>query len=104
MKSLRQRIIAAQEELQLAASRIDRDFERHMSLDTDGDIRRAHNLHMDGLRDAWRILEEIGAAPADFEALLVLHKRSPKAFEAHMVHIRLELERKEEPAVEEKAA
>lgn len=93
MKPLRNRIIAAQEELKLAASRIDRDFERHMSLDTDGGIRRAHNLHMDGLRDAWRILEEIGAAPDDFTALMELQKTKPKEFAAFMLWVKEEIER-----------
>jgi hypothetical protein len=91
--TLRKRIIASQAELQLAAGRIDRDFERFASLDTDGDMRRAHNLHMDGLRDAWRILNEVGVVVDDIEALLKLQTHDPKAFDAIMVLVRIELER-----------
>lgn len=93
MKTLRKRIIAALGEIELVSKRTDRDFERYETLDTDGDMRRAHNLQMDGLRDAWRILSEIGAEPEDFEALLSLQKTKPKEFAAIMVLVRIELER-----------
>lgn len=91
-------------ELNKAGHFMKRYFQRYEGV-TDADIARADAMHLDGLRDGWMILNAIANAPADdVAALLALHDRSPKAFEAHMVHIRLELERKEDAAVEEKAA
>lgn len=100
MTLLRKRIHAALTEIELAANRTDRDFQRYESLDTDGDMRLAHSKHMDGLRDAWRILSELGAAPEDIEALLKLQKEKPAEFAAIMVLVRIELER---PASAEQA-
>lgn len=99
--TLRKRILAAMGELELASRRIDRDFQRYTSLDTDGDMHRAHNRHMDGLRDAWRILTEVGNAPEDIETLLTLLKDKPAEFAAIMVLVRNELER---PAPAEQVA
>ncbi len=91
-------------ELSKAGDFMKRYFQRYEGV-TDADIARADAMHLDGLRDGWMILNAIANAPAgDVAALLTLHDRSPRAFEAHMVHIRLELERKEEATVEEKAA
>ena len=80
-------------ELNRAGKFMKRYFQQYEGI-TDADIARADELHLDGLRDGWFILNAIANAPADdVETLLALHLRDPKAFEAHMVHIRLELER-----------
>ena len=100
MKPLRKRIIAALDEIETVSKRTERDFQRYESMDTSGDMRRAHNLHMDGLRDAWRILNDFGAAPDDFEALLQLQKAKPKEFAAFMLWVKEEIER---PAPAEQA-
>lgn len=95
----------AADDVAKASKLVKEQWEMWVQEDTHPDIVRAHEYHVNGLRNAWKILNAIANAPADdLAALLTLHDRSPKAFEAHMVHIRLELERKEEPSVEEKAA
>lgn len=91
-------------ELNKAGHFMKRYFQRYEGV-TDADIARADAMHLDGLRDGWMILNAVANAPADdVAALLALHERDPKVFEAHMVHIRLELERQEEAPAEDKAA
>lgn len=97
MKPLRDRIPAALAEIELAAGRADRDFQRYENMDTSRDMRRAHNLHMDGLRDGWRILNEIGVAADDIADLMRLRAEKPKVFDGFMLWVREELQRKDEP-------
>jgi len=101
--TLRKRMLGAIQDIETAAKSIDADFQRYAHVGISPDIQRAHDLHMEGLREAYRIIADFGNAPEDFEALLNLRAKSIPAFDAIVNLARQELARSDAPA-EEKAA
>jgi hypothetical protein len=105
MSELMKRAPAAMTEVELVSRRTDRDFERYVSFDTDGDIKRAHALHMDGLRDAWRILNEIAADPDGYAVIMELRAKKKWVFDSCVLLAKQELAAKDEaPADRARAA
>lgn len=95
---------SAAAEIKKAGIFIKADWERHHDVIASPDLVRAHEMHIDGLRHGWLILDAVSDMPADdVAALHELHAKAPAVFEAIMVHVRLENERLA-PADEAKAA
>lgn len=102
--TLRKRMHMALPEITLAASRAEANWRRFERLDNEGDIRISHERHMEGLREAYRLIVQFGEAPEAVERMLQLHVKSPKAFNAIMVWVDIELARADAPAEEPRAA
>ena len=96
---------SAAAEVDKAGKFIKKDWQRHHDIIASPDLSRAHEMHVDGLRHGWLILDAVSDMPADdVTALHALHAKSPAAFDAIMVHVRIELARPDAPAEETKAA
>lgn len=96
---------SAAAEVDKAGKFIKKDWQRHHDIIASPDLARAHELHIDGLRKAWLILDAVSdMPPEDVTSLHELHAKAPAVFEAIMVHVRLELQRADAPAEEPRAA
>ena len=96
---------SAAAEIKKAGKFIKEDWQRHHDIIASPDLARAHEMHIDGLRHGWLILDAVSDMPPDdVTALHELHAKAPAVFEAIMVHVRLEVQRADAPAEETKAA
>jgi hypothetical protein len=102
--TLRKRMHVALPEITLAAHHAESNWRRYERIDNEGDIRIAHERHMEGLREAYRLIAQFGEAPEAVEKMLALHAKSPKAFDAIMVWVGIELARADAPAEQAEAA
>lgn len=103
MTTLRKRMLGALGDIETAAKFIEADWQRHRHVGIHPDAQAAHDLHMAGLRDAWRIIADFGDAPEDFELLMKLRAEKRSDFDAIMVLVKIELERKPVEPVSEAA-
>lgn len=89
--TLRKRMHVAIADIQTAAKNAESEFARFHPAGTHADVRASHDRHIEGLREAYRIICEFGNAPEDFEALLKLRAETPKEFAAFMLWVNEEL-------------
>lgn len=92
-RPLRQRMLFALSEIKGAADFIEKDWNRYQHVGIDPDIRAAHDLQTEGMREAYRIIMVFGDAPEAYEVMIELRALAPALFDSVINIGRQELDR-----------